>query len=189
MPKRIVFIITALGMLLLLIACAGPATPAYQVVSQARFAPGSPIPPPSEKVILTISGDISVTNVGDTLQFDMPTLESLGLVKYTMNDPFLMEEVNYTGVLMSRVSEFVGAPDIPGNVRIVALDDYHVDLSLEDIQRWPVLLATRSNGEYLSIENAGPTRIVFPYHAHSELDPVGYDKKLWIWNVKSMQVD
>ena len=39
------------------------------------------IPAPTGKPILTISGDISEKNAGDTAQFDRDMLEKLGLVE------------------------------------------------------------------------------------------------------------
>jgi hypothetical protein len=52
--------------------------------------------------------------------------------------------------------------DSASSVRITALDDYQVDIPFAEIEKWPILLATRMNGEYMSIENSGPTRIIFP---------------------------
>ena len=46
----------------------------------------------------------------DTLAFDMSTLEKLRLVKYEVDDPWLQEEVTYTGVLLSDLLEVAGAP-------------------------------------------------------------------------------
>jgi hypothetical protein len=188
MRSKVIFWVTTLILTLAVAACGGDPDSVYQVVTPASISPGSPIPAPTEEVILTISGDVSVTNVGDTLQLDMPTLEHLGLVQYTVSDPHLLTDVTYTGVLMSKLSEFVGASKSASNIHIVALDDYHVDLSFEYIKKWPILLATRSNGEYMDVDSSGPTRIVFPYDSYSELDPVRYDH-LWIWNIESMEVN
>ena len=66
-------------------------------------------------------------------------------------------------------------------------DDYAVDVPLEDIKKWPVMLATRSDGKYMSIENSGPTKIVFPYHAYPEIDEDIY-KVLTIWNLRDVEV-
>jgi hypothetical protein len=152
MYSKIAFFTTVLGLALILGACAAPATPPYREVSPATINPGSPIPVPSKEVILTISGDISVTNVGDTLQLDMPTLESLGLVEYTVEDPWLLEEVTYTGVLMSRLSEFVGASESADNFHIEALDNYQVDLPFAHVEQWPILLASHC-GQLMGIRN------------------------------------
>jgi hypothetical protein len=68
------------------------------------------------------------------------------------------------------------------------LDDYQVDIPFAEIEKWPILLATRMNGEYMSIENSGPTRIIFPYHAYPEIDSIKYDD-LWVWNIRSMEIN
>ena len=143
---------------------------------------------PSEDVILTFSGRLRVANVGDTLQLDMPTLEAMGLVEYTVNDPYSGVDVVYTGVLMSQISRYVGASQPWDTFRIVALDDYQVEINFPDVERWPILLATRSDGEYMTVENSGPTRIIYPYDSFPELDPVEYND-LWIWNIASIQVN
>jgi hypothetical protein len=117
----------------------------------------------------------------------MPTLERLGLAEYSVQDPYRLEEVTYTGVLMSDLREYLEVSESSENFHIVALDDYRVDLSFADVERWPILLATRSDGEYMSLENSGPTRIIFPYDSF-KIDPVRYND-LWIWNIDTMQVD
>ena len=165
-----------------------PESSVYQRVTDPSFSPGATIPAPVGEVILTITGEGVATNVGDALQFDIATLERLGLVEYTVEDPWLKEGVTYTGVLMSELSKYIRSGTLINGFHITALDDYEVDLSSEDIQRWPILLATRSNGEYMNVKNSGPTRVIFPYHSYSEIDPVKYDD-LWIWNIESMQVD
>ena len=187
MVNRSSFLVVTLSLVLLLGACAAPATLPDLTKVPASIQPGDPIPAPVGEVILTVSGDISVTNVGDTLQFDMPTLERLGLAQYSVQDPYRFEEVTYTGVLMKDLTKYLGVSESSETFHIVALDDYRVDLTFVDIERWPVLLATRSNGEYMTVENSGPTRIIFPYGFYN-IDPVRYND-LWIWNIKSMQVN
>jgi len=88
---------------------------------------------------------------------------------------------------MSELREFVGSSDAADNIHIVALDDYAVDLAAADVEKWPILLATRTNGEYMNIENTGPTRIIYPYHKYS-LDPVVYND-LWIWNLARIEIN
>jgi hypothetical protein len=187
MVNRTSVIITTVALVVTLVSCT-PGTPEpMPTVLPPTIEPGDAIPPPKQEVILTISGDIGTTNVGDTLQFDMPTLESLGLVKYSVPDPYRLEDVTYTGVLMSSLKEYLQASGSAQNFHIIALDDYQVDLSFNEIEKWPILLATRSNGEHMTVENSGPTRIIFPYGLY-DLDPVRYND-LWIWNIESMQVN
>jgi hypothetical protein len=84
-----------------IIACGAGNAVEYDIVVPASINPGDEIPTPSGEVILIVSGDIAATNVSGTIEFDMNTLEKLGLVSYEVSDPWLQEKVTYTGVLLS----------------------------------------------------------------------------------------
>lgn len=187
---RLPLVAGLLAVALALVACgsdaAGTGTAEYDVVSPAVFTPGDPIPAPAGEVVLTLSGDISVTNSGESLVMDMETIEKLGLVEYTVDDPWAETKVTYTGVLLSDLKKYSGMSNAATSIAMTALDDFTVDISVADIDRWPIMLATRTNGEYMDIENAGPTRIIFPYHTGT-FDLETYNK-FWIWNLKSMDV-
>ena len=187
---RLPLVAGLLAVAMALVACgsdaAGTGTAEYDVVSPAVFTPGDPIPAPAGEVVLTLSGDISVTNSGESLVMDMETIEKLGLVEYTVDDPWAETKVTYTGVLLSDLKKYSGMSNAATSIAMTALDDFTVDISVADIDRWPIMLATRTNGEYMDIENAGPTRIIFPYHTGT-FDLETYNK-FWIWNLKSMDV-
>lgn len=173
---------------LALAACSAQPTQVYETVSPAVIKPGDSIAAPADDVILTISGAISITNTPEkTLQLDMPTLEKMGLVKYAINDPWLNAKNTYTGVLLSDLLKVIGAAPQATQLHFVALDDYQVDIFISDIQKWPVLLATQTNGAYMDIANNGPTRIIFPFDQYKEIDVVLY-KDLSIWNVATIEV-
>lgn len=186
--KRPLLILAAMIVTVLaIVACGGSSSAApYETVSAASIASGDAIPAPTGEVILTLSGDIGVTNSGDMLELDMTTLEGFGLVKYTVNDPWLDAENTYTGVLISDLHKVLGSSGAATSMRFTALDDYQVDISLEEAEKWPILLATRTNGEYMDIENSGPTRVIFPFDAFPDIDQVEY-KPIWIWNIKSVE--
>ena len=175
-------------LVLILTACSSQsAVSDYTVVAPASLKAGDAIPAPTGDAIMTVSGAISVKNSGDTLVLDMATLEKFGLVKYEVSDPWLNTKATYSGVLMSDFLKFVGASPSATTVKFTALDDYQVDIAISDIQKWPILLATQANGEYMGADNNGPTRIIFPYDTHSEIDQVAY-KDLWVWNIKTVEI-
>ena len=159
----------------------------YTVVAPASLTPGDAIPAPTGDPILTVSGQIGVKNAGDTLVLDMATLEKFGLVEYAVNDPWLNAKNTYQGVLLSEFLKFVDASDTATTLKIIALDDYAVDITITDIEKWTVLLATQTNGAYMTIENNGPTRVIFPYDFYPEIDQLTY-KDLWVWNIASMEI-
>ena len=158
---------------------------AYEVVESGSISPGDAVPAPASEPVLTVSGEISVTNLADTLAFDIGTLEKLRLVKYEVDDPWLKEEVTYTGVLLSDLLEVAGAPDTVSEVRAFALDGYAAPIPISEIESWPVLLATRSNGVHMTIENSGPTRIIFPYDSHNDVTAA---RNMSVWNLESLEI-
>ena len=164
------------------------ATAAYKVISEAEIKAGSDVPIPSGEVILTISGDINTTNVDNTLQFDMETLEQLGLVEYSVDDQQAEGKVvTFQGVLLNDILNVAGISDNATNLNTIALNDYSVDIPLSDATDYPVMVATYVDGERMPIERYGPIRIVYPYESY-ELDTVIYDPR-WIWQLSSIVVE
>ena len=161
--------------------------PPYKTVSNPSFNVGDAIPAPTGDVILTVTGEITNKNSGDADVFDMATLEKLGLVKYEVNDPWLNAKNTYTGILVSELLRFVGAAPSASIITVAALDDYQMDINISDIQKWPILLATQTNGNYMAIDSNGPSRIIFPHDTYSDIDPVAY-KDLWVWSVKAIEI-
>lgn len=157
----------------------------YDRIAQASLDPGDPIPKPSDDIILTVSGDISIINDNNQLTFDIKTLEMLGLIRYKVDDPWLQKEVTYSGVLLSDLLKFAGASDSVTVVYATALDGYAVAIPIKEIEDWPVLLATQSDGTYMTVENSGPTRIIFPYGVH---DDISVARNYSVWNLKSLEI-
>lgn len=184
--KRFAWFFLLFLAVILLPACA-PSGDAYERVTQSTFQPGDVIPAPAGEVILTVTGKIGAKNSGDALLLDMNTLEQFGLVQYVLNDPWLKEKVTYKGVLMSDFLEIIQADPGAESVHFVALDNYEVEISLREIRKWPVLLATQANGKYMTVQENGPTRIIFPFDQFPEIDQVTY-KDLMIWNIASAEV-
>src|SRR5258707_12882812 len=111
-----------------LAACSQMAPTTYTTVSEGTLKPGNVVPAPTGDVVLTIDGKISQTNSGNTLKFDMPTLESIGVVKYEVNDPFAKMKVTYSGVLFSQILKVAGAESRGTTWNLKALDEYTTDL-------------------------------------------------------------
>jgi hypothetical protein len=172
----------------LLAACTQqPASTIYETVSAATIKPGDSIPAPTGEVVLTIDGNISQTNVGNSLQLDMATLEKIGVVQYDVNDPFVKEKITYSGVLLSEILKAAGADASATTLTLRALDDYSTDMNITDADKWPILVATRANGEYMAIDKNGPLISVFPFDDFPEIDHLTYDA-LWVWSMHEITV-
>jgi hypothetical protein len=172
-----------------LMACGQAAeTPTiHERVTDPELTAGSSVPSPSGEVVLTLDGRIDQTNSGGTLQFDMPTLESIGLVQYDVDDPFAKKNILYTGVLLSELLKVAGAAPDATTLTLQALDDYSTDMKISDAEKWPVLVAIRADGEYMPVDENGPLISVFPFNDFDEIDHLTYDA-LWVWSLSAITV-
>lgn len=163
---------------------AGPARPAPREVSQPSLRPGDAVPPPTGRVLVVVE-DAGNPNVGDDLRLDLALLDRLGAVEMTVDDrQALGREATFTGPL---VATLLDVADVDGTMmETVALNDYAVDVPVEDARTLPLLLATRVDGEPMSVADYGPTRFVYPTEGY-DLDRTVYDAR-WIWQLARIRV-
>jgi hypothetical protein len=138
---------------------------------------------PTGKTILSIDGAISERNAGKDLALDVASIEQLPLQTVTLFEPFVQQDLEFTGVLLSDVLAAAGMSSDAAVLSMTALDDYHVDFKLSDMDTSEVLLATRSGGAAIPISDGGPTRIVF-----LSKDGMGGNTDNWIWSVARIEV-
>lgn len=162
-------------------------TAVYDVASPGRLQPGTPIPPPQQEVILTVRGALGVASHHGTVKFDLPTLEQIGLVRFTTPTTWTDAPVTFEGILMSRLFELLAVASHATEAVMTALDDYQVTIPLSDVRRWPVMLALKRDGAYMSVRDKGPLWVVYPRQAFPELNEPRHDPK-WIWQLKEIIV-
>ena len=153
----------------------------------AGAARAASLPQPAGPVILRVSGRIRETNAeGGVARFDRPMLEALGVRKLTTSSAWTTGPTEFEGVLASAVLDAVGAEGTA--VHATALNDYAVTIPIDELRRYPVLLALKMNGQYLKIMDKGPIWIVYPRDQYRELQDLLTDKK-WIWQLHELQVE
>ena len=94
-------------------------------------------------------------------------------------------QVTFRGVLLSTVLSALGVQDATV-LRADALNDYSVDLPMSDVTELPVLLATRLDGEPMTVAHYGPLRVIYPTTGY-DLDPTVYDPRR-IWQLSAITV-
>jgi hypothetical protein len=172
-------------LLIIMVACGGTTDPISETIQQSALSPGDAVPLPTGPIILTITGNISNTNQGNSLVFDIETLESVGLVRYTVADPWQQKDIAYSGVLLADLMAVAGAGEAATAVNVVALNDYAAEVPISETDAWPVLLATQSDGLYMAVDNTGPTRIIFPYDSYTDISAA---RNMSVWNIASLDV-
>jgi hypothetical protein len=140
---------------------------------------------PAGDVVLTVKGSIDHPNVGDTAQFDLPMLEALASRSGSMETPWTTGTVTLSGPLLGAVIEAAGGHGKTLTVR--ALNDYAADVPMEDATTIQTMLATRMNGELMSVRDKGPLFLVYPF----DLQPELYNEKYFsrsVWQIKEIVV-
>lgn len=167
-------------------APAADSAPAYTIVNEATLTPGDPVPAPADEVVLTVEGAIDTTNTNGQLDFDLETLEEIGVVEYTVEqDPYANRSVTYQGVLLEDVLAVAEMHADATMLHALAIDDYTVDIPV-DVTRWPVMIATREDGERIAVADKGPIKIVFPY-SDFDIDQATYNP-MWVWHLRLLEV-
>jgi hypothetical protein len=142
------------------------------------FVTAEPLPLPSDRPILTISGKISDTNKDDTAQFDRPMLEALGLETIETTTPWYTGSVKFEGVPLEKLMKRVGASG--QTIVVTALNDYTTEIPMKDFTDYKVILALKRNGEYMPVRDKGPLFIVYPFDSKPELkSQTFYGRSAW----------
>lgn len=143
------------------------------------------VPAPRGPVVLTLSGRVSKPNQGPVAAFDMAALEALPQRSHTTATPWFPQSRKFTGPLLSDVLAAAGASG--ETLRTEALNDYRVDLPMDDVRRYGVILARMLDDKPISVREKGPLFVIYPFADHPEIrNTVFYSR--CIWQLKSIAV-
>lgn len=160
-----------LAMLCLLLSGIALADPAWQT-------------PPANPVILTVSGELDCCPEGNAY-FDLARLDALAQTEVKTLTPWTDSVDSYTGVRMSELLAALGAKG--DKLEAVALNDYSNQFNSEAALQYPVILATRKNGQPMRIRDKGPIWIIYPLSDYPQLRKEESHHAM-VWQLKSLKV-
>ena len=146
-------------------------------------AVAAPLAKPTGPVILTVTGAIAETNAPGRAEFDQAMLQALGTDEVRTSTEWTEGQPLFEGVRFSKLLDAVGAKGTTVLAR--ALNDYSGEIAVDDLRKYPVLLALRINGAALHPDKA-PIWIIYPrddYPALKERDDL-----LWAWQLATIDV-
>ncbi len=152
----------------------------------AGMCSAAPLEQPSDKPILTITGQITNTNVNGSAIFDRAMLEKIGMVKVQTKTPWYDSVMTFEGVPLDKLMAEVGATG--HTVKARALNDYTTDIPIEDFAKYHVILALKRNGEYMPVKDKGPLFVIYPYDSDPELQSQTYYSRS-AWQVAKMKIE
>jgi len=154
-------------------------------LTEPAVQPGDPLPVALGEPVVTVYGRIRLGDGERGLRLDLDALDAMGVVELSVTDPWLGERVAYSGVLVRDLLAYVGADTEATGIRVVAMDEYVAYIPMGTLYEYPILLATRAEGETMDIASGGPSHIVFPYDDYPSLAEA---RNLSVWNVARIYV-
>lgn len=112
--------------------------------------------------------DLQVTassSESDTVSLSLADLDAMDQVTFKTTTIWTDGDVTFSGVSLKTL--LAGASPSSTMVEMVALNDYKVAMPLAVIEDSAPIIATRMDGETMSVREKGPFWVVFPY----DMDP------------------
>jgi len=129
-------------------------------------------------VVLTVGGRVRMPNDGRVAHFDMAMLAALPQTSFSTRTPWYAQARRFTGPLLRDVLSAAGAHGTL--IRLMALNDYKVDMPYDDAQRHDVILARLLDDRPMAVRDKGPLFVIYPFDAHPELrGAVYYSRSAW----------
>lgn len=144
------------------------------------------LPMPTSAVLLTVDGNIGVTNADGKAEFDRGMLEALGMQTIVTTNPFETGTHTFEGVLIRDVLKAVDAKG--SDLAAVASDGYSIKIPTEDVLNYPVMMAMTWNGKTMKVRNRGPLWVVYPIGKYPELQNQKYSARS-VWQLKKLTVE
>ncbi len=133
---------------------------------------------PTGRTILSVSGKIGAKNKGELAVFDMAMIEKLPQHSFTTRTPWYDKPVKFTGPLLSDVLAAVKASGT--TVSAVAINDYKINIPIEDIGKHGVLMARLIDDKPIPVRSKGPLFVVYPFDSAAMLrSSVYYERSIW----------
>jgi hypothetical protein len=142
---------------------------ALPAVALEKPAPGA--------VLLTVDGEIAVSNTERGAEFDRAMLRDIAWREVATHSPFLEGEQTFAGVPAVAFLARLGVED--GTLHAEALDGYSVSIPVSEIHAHDALLAMEHGGRPMRVRNRGPIWLIFPMTAEQAAAGDGEGRMIW----------
>lgn len=148
-------------------------------------AVADPLAAPTGDVILEIGGAIAKSNGPSGASFDLGMLDALPQRETRTTTPWYDGAHVFSG---PTVKDLLGSVAAEGaRLRVTAINDYAVEMPIADLVSHPVILASRLDGELMSIRDKGPLFIIYPFDEVPELvNEMSFSRS--VWQVRQIEV-
>lgn len=139
-------------------------------------------------VVILLTGTLSLANEGHALKVVMSDgeeqslfldqLDAMEQVEFSTTTIWTDDEVHFSGVAVTHLLEVLGADG--ATLRISALNDYSVEMPVADLEDDAPIIATRMQGQTMSVRDKGPYWIMYPFDRDPEYrTEANYARSVW----------
>jgi hypothetical protein len=153
--------------------------------------------PPPTQVLLTITGKgvkrpadknaaVAVpANMAEVAEFTLAALAAMPQHTIATKAPWHDGVRSYSGPLLRDV--LAAAQAQATMARFIALNDYKIEIPLEDAAMYPVVLAIRLDGKPMLVRDKGPLFVMYPFDKHPELAKTKYFSRC-VWQLHRIEL-
>lgn len=114
-------------------------------------------------------------------ELSIDALDALEQVEFATTTIWTDGETTFSGVSLKSLLAHIDAAG--ETVEMVALNDYAVSMPVSELEDNAPIIATRMNGEVMSVRDKGPYWVVFPYDSHIKYQSEKvYSRSIWQLN-------
>lgn len=135
----------------------------------------------AQEVLLTLTGAVA----GGEVRFTRNDLDELEWHEIATSTTVTDGQPIFRGVLMRDILKSAQASG--DTVTAYALNDYVIDIPMDDFNEFDVIAALYMNGVALTPRDKGPIWIVYPRDEHGVLADIRYDMR-WVWQLTALHV-
>ncbi len=112
---------------------------------------------------------------------DLAALDALEQVEFVTGTIWTDGETRFSGVPLKALLTHLG---IEGKtIEMVALNDYAVSMPIADLQDDAPIVASRMDGETMSVRNKGPFWVIYPFDRDEKYNTeTNYSRSIWQLN-------
>ena len=175
---------------------AGRMAPAFVLAACLVFAASTAsvlgdthLPPhsiPTGRVVLTVQGNIQLTNAYRQADFDIAMLMSIPSTQIVTTTPWTEGSVLFEGVSMNTLLSHVASKGL--EVEVTALNDYTVRIPIEDFTKFNPIIAYKMNGKLMAVRDKGPLWLIYPLDDHEQLQSAKYRDRM-VWQLRTITVN
>jgi len=147
----------------------------------AMAALAMPLPAMAQSPVLTVSNTVS----GKTITLTEADLKALPQVVIHTENEFVDAMTAFEGPLARDVLALAGEGG--STVVLSAVNDYAVDVPIEDFINYDVVLAMSADGVPFSRRDKGPIWVIYPMSDHADLQDPVYNARL-IWQLVKVEI-